>query len=102
MRFLKLSLVLLAVLGLGCGTDDAAPGNAAAAGNNGTGGVGAGGINAGGGSGQTLGGPGKVTLRRLNRREYDNTIRDLVHLDLKPSVTYQFPPEEFGDGFDND
>lgn len=45
---------------------------------------------------------GRVTLRRLNAREYDNTIRDLVGLDLKPSASQQFPADEWGDGFDND
>ena len=45
---------------------------------------------------------GRVTLRRLNARAYDNTIRDLVGMDLKPSVSQQFPADEWGDGFDND
>ncbi len=29
--------------------------------------------------------PGKYTLRRLNKAEYDNTIRDLTGVDLKPA-----------------
>jgi hypothetical protein len=48
------------------------------------------------------GGPGRVTIRRLNRVEYDNTIRDLIGLDLKPSKTFEFVEDEFGDGFNND
>lgn len=105
MRFLKLSLVF-AAMALGCGNsgDNGAPsGQQPGGGNNGSGGTNgtAGGVTIGG-MGQVLGGPGRVTLRRLNRREYDNTIRDLVYLDLKPSVTTEFPPEEMGDGFDND
>ncbi len=43
--------------------------------------------------------PGKVTMRRLNRREYDNTIRDLVGLDL--SLSDDFPSDDVGYGFDN-
>jgi hypothetical protein len=46
--------------------------------------------------------PGRVTAHRLNAREYDNTIRDLVGLDLKPSAQFEFPADEWGDGFDND
>jgi hypothetical protein len=29
--------------------------------------------------------PGRVTIRRLNRAEYNNTIRDLVGVDFKPA-----------------
>ena len=43
--------------------------------------------------------PGKVTLRRLNRNEYNNTIRDLVGIDFKPAA--DFPSDEVGYGFDN-
>lgn len=43
--------------------------------------------------------PGRVTVRRLNRNEYDNTIRDLVGLDLKPAE--DFPSDDVGHGFDN-
>jgi uncharacterized protein DUF1592/uncharacterized protein DUF1588/uncharacterized protein DUF1587/uncharacterized protein DUF1585/uncharacterized protein DUF1595/cbb3-type cytochrome c oxidase subunit III len=42
--------------------------------------------------------PGRVTLRRLNRAEYNNTIRDLVGLDLRPAD--DFPPDDVGEGFD--
>ena len=104
MRFLKLSLVF-AALALGCGNsgDNGGPGGQQPGGGNGSGGSSPGGGSTTiGGMGQVLGGAGRVTLRRLNRREYDNTIRDLVFLDLKPSVTTEFPPEEMGDGFDND
>lgn len=44
-------------------------------------------------------GPGRVTIRRLNRREYDNTIRDLMFVDLNLSA--DFPSEDIGYGFDN-
>ncbi|HEX8323000.1 MAG TPA: DUF1592 domain-containing protein [Tepidisphaeraceae bacterium] len=43
--------------------------------------------------------PGQVTLRRLNRTEYRNTVRDLIGVDYK--VTEQFPPDDTGHGFDN-
>ena len=29
--------------------------------------------------------PGQVTIRRLNRNEYNNTIRDLLDIDFKPA-----------------
>jgi hypothetical protein len=43
--------------------------------------------------------PGRVTLRRLNRAEYNNTIRDLLALDIRPADT--FPVDDAGYGFDN-
>lgn len=43
--------------------------------------------------------PGHVTMRRLNREEYNNTIRDLTGLDLKLADT--FPNDDVGYGFDN-
>ncbi len=43
--------------------------------------------------------PGRVTIRKLNRVEYDNTIRDLTGLDLK--LAKDFPSDDVGDGFDN-
>ncbi|HUE71820.1 MAG TPA: DUF1592 domain-containing protein [Pirellulaceae bacterium] len=43
--------------------------------------------------------PGRVTLRRLNRREYRNTIRDLVGIDYE--LAMDFPGDDSGYGFDN-
>jgi cytochrome c553 len=43
--------------------------------------------------------PGRVTVRRLNRLEYNNTIRDLVGVDFKPAD--DFPEDDVGNGFDN-
>jgi hypothetical protein len=43
--------------------------------------------------------PGRVTIRRLNRTEYANTIRDLVGVDFK--ATDDFPVDDSGYGFDN-
>jgi hypothetical protein len=45
--------------------------------------------------------PGRVTAHRLNKVEYDNTIRDLVGADLKPSATFGFPDDTYIEGFDN-
>ncbi len=42
---------------------------------------------------------GRVTLRRLNRTEYDNTVRDLLGVDFHPSE--DFPADDVGYGFDN-
>ncbi len=47
----------------------------------------------------SLDGPGKVTIRRLNRSEYDNTIRDLLYVSLPLSA--DFPSDDVGYGFDN-
>lgn len=43
--------------------------------------------------------PGRVTIRRLNRAEYNNTIRDLVGVDFRPAD--DFPSDDVGEGFDN-
>jgi hypothetical protein len=45
-----------------------------------------------------LAGPNRVTLRRLNRAEYNNTIRDLVGVAFNPAA--DFPADDTGDGFD--
>src|SRR5262249_10458868 len=42
--------------------------------------------------------PGRVTIRRLNRAEYKNTIRDLLGVDFKP--VDDFPTDDVGYGFD--
>ena len=43
--------------------------------------------------------PGRVTIRRLNRAEYNNTIRDLIGVDFQPAD--DFPADDSGYGFDN-
>ena len=43
--------------------------------------------------------PGRVTLRRLNRAEYDNTVRDLLGIDIHPAA--EFPSDDVGYGFDS-
>jgi hypothetical protein len=45
------------------------------------------------------GDPGRVTVRRLNRSEYNNTVRDLLYLDVAPAE--EFPSDDVGYGFDN-
>lgn len=43
--------------------------------------------------------PGRVTLHRLNRAEYNNTVRDLLHDTSRPADA--FPMDDRGYGFDN-
>jgi hypothetical protein len=45
------------------------------------------------------GDPGRPTLRRLNRAEYTNTIRDLLGVDFDAHES--FPSDDVGYGFDN-
>jgi hypothetical protein len=42
---------------------------------------------------------GRVTIHRLNRTEYNNTIRDLLGVDM--DVTKDFPSDDVGYGFSN-
>jgi hypothetical protein len=42
--------------------------------------------------------PGRVTVRRLNRIEYRNTIRDLIGVNYDTDA--EFPPDDTGHGFD--
>ncbi len=44
-------------------------------------------------------GAGRVTARRLNRLEYNNTIRDLLGVAVRPAD--EFPLDDSGYGFDN-
>jgi hypothetical protein len=43
--------------------------------------------------------PGRVTAHRLNRYEYNNTVRDLLAVNLRSAD--DFPPDAYGYGFDN-
>ncbi|MBS1812912.1 MAG: DUF1592 domain-containing protein [Acidobacteria bacterium] len=43
--------------------------------------------------------PGRITARRLNRAEYNNTIRDLLGVDIEPAK--DFPQDDSAHGFDN-
>ncbi len=43
--------------------------------------------------------PGRVTIRRLNRTEYNNTVRDLLGVNFRPAD--DFPSDDVGYGFDN-
>ena len=43
--------------------------------------------------------PGRVTIRRLNRVEYNNTVRDLLGVTSRPAD--EFPGDDTGYGFDN-
>lgn len=43
--------------------------------------------------------PGRVTLHRLNKSEYNNAMRDLFGIDFQPAD--DFPADDTGYGFDN-
>jgi hypothetical protein len=43
--------------------------------------------------------PGRITLHRLNRAEYNNTVRDLLGTELRPAD--DFEPDDPAYGFDN-
>lgn len=43
--------------------------------------------------------PGRPTVQRLNRTEYNNTIQDIFGIDLTPAD--KFPADDVGEGFDN-
>jgi mono/diheme cytochrome c family protein len=48
------------------------------------------------------GDPGPVTLRRLSNVEYDNAVRDLTGIDMRPTQAREFPPDAVGgEGFAN-
>jgi mono/diheme cytochrome c family protein len=48
------------------------------------------------------GDPGPVTLRRLSNAEYDNAIRDLTDVDMRPTRARGFPADSVGgEGFAN-
>ena len=87
------------------GREGPGSGAAAASGGAATGGDGNG--TGGGGAGAAANGdslppdqdPGRVTLHRLNRVEYANTVRDLLGTTARPSD--DFPADDRGYGFDN-
>ena len=45
--------------------------------------------------------PGRVTMRRLNAVEYDNTLRDLLGVKFRASQLVGLPSDDVGNGFDN-
>jgi hypothetical protein len=47
----------------------------------------------------TIDNPGHPTIQRLNRAEYNNTIRDLFGISITPAD--DFPSDDVGEGFDN-
>jgi hypothetical protein len=93
--------------GQGSGSTGAGTGAAAGTGNtapSGTGVAGTGVSSAGtGGAGVVAGprDPGTVTIRRLNRDEYDRTVHDLLGTAQTPGAT-TFPDDAPQVGFDND
>ena len=51
------------------------------------------------GQGDHVPNAGRVTIRRLNKTEYNNTIRDLLGVTFQPAD--DFPADDVGYGFDN-
>ena len=45
--------------------------------------------------------PGPFLVRRLNNEQYANTVRELLYLPADYNAAADFPPDERGDGFDN-
>ncbi len=45
--------------------------------------------------------PGPTVIRRLNRTEYERTIRDLVGIDINARELVGLPDDKTGEGFDN-
>jgi len=86
-----------------------APGNTALNGGGGAGSAVGGGLGTGaavgagaassGGAAIDPGAPGITVIRRLNKAEYNNTVRDLIGNSSAPAK--DFPPEEQGYGFNN-
>ena len=64
------------------------------------GGAGVGGSGSSSGAGAVPpGGPGRVVMHRLNISEYNHTVRDLLHTDVR--LSDNFPPDDTAYGFDN-
>ncbi|HEY8376044.1 MAG TPA: DUF1595 domain-containing protein, partial [Nannocystis sp.] len=109
--WLGVALALGLVSGPGCqnssgsGSDTDAGATAATAGTTGTGaGTGTSGGTDEPTTGDPTGGseaadPGRVTVHRLNRTEYNNTVRDLLGTSQRPADS--FPADDFSLGFDN-
>jgi hypothetical protein len=104
------TLLVAAVAAAACNHRAAAVPDAGAAGSTGApgaaGSIGAAGVGADGGAGADAtaavtdaGDPGRVTLHRLNRLEYDNTVKDLLGVSTTPAGL--FPDDEVAGGFDN-
>lgn len=43
--------------------------------------------------------PGRPTVQRLNKTEYNNTVQDLFGIEIRPADN--FPADDVGEGFDN-
>ena len=78
------------------GSGGSSPGGAGSGGPNGTAPGGTGGV----AGGVAIRDPGRVTVRRLNRAEYDNTVRDLLGTPQTLGTTL-FPDDAQQVGFDN-
>ncbi|HEY0133242.1 MAG TPA: DUF1587 domain-containing protein, partial [Nannocystis sp.] len=99
----SVNLVLAAsLLTAGCYQGSASDSTAGNSGSTGPGGSADDGPGSDGGSGDEGGELGPIVsepLHRLNRLEYNNTVRDLLGTTLRPADS--FPPDTVTDGFDN-
>lgn len=114
-RSFSWTLVAVALLGGCVGKIGPSAGPGSGSGSTGSSGAGSGSTNSGvGGSGPSNGvsgtagsgqlgpvatDPGRVTLHRLNRAEYNNTVADLLGTSLRPADA--FPADDPGGDFDN-
>ena len=57
------------------------------------------GATVGGTAASMVSGPGRVTMRRLNQTEYDNTVRDLLGTSQQPALIFESDSQSAG--FDN-
>jgi hypothetical protein len=84
------------------GNGNQPPGSAPSGGGSGSGGGAGGAISSGGAAADCVSpapNPGRSPLRRLNRAEYKNTVKDLLGVDT--AVADTFPPDNAGLGFTN-
>ncbi len=114
---LQIAFALGAITAAGCSGEIAAPGadgsgpgagtgsSTSSSGGSGAGTSAAGGATGSGGEGGSGAGaavvpsdPGYVVMRRLNRTEYNNTVRDLLDTPLRPAD--EFPADDLGGEFD--
>ncbi len=96
---IRAALMTLLVLAAGACTGRISGGGGVGTGSP-TGGAGGGGTGTAGAGVVPLGtDPGRITLHRLNRAEYNNTVHDLLGTAMTPAD--QFPVDDRGLGFDN-
>lgn len=101
--FPALAALFASLFALGCGNDTSKGPGGSPPGSVNPGASGGGGVSLGGGGGgvgvEAARDPGRVTIRKLNRSEYDNTVHDLLGTALNPGQSFMNDAPEVG--FDN-